>query len=214
MVTALKALKVDKADYVNLWDGQGDSLEKRFNRSATWLRFHSDQSVELHILGHSMGCQLAVKFAELAQISLPDNWQLGQLILSASDPKYRWGQWDLIEKQASETPAYDEASMLWATAGAAGPCFTDTLGHVAGAFKRGVRVVFCKDDKVAEWHQNVEIMKSMLNSCSAIEWIEALPNAVVNNHGMRISLKLDEIAHIESADQLHEILWRRLEICS
>ena len=214
MVTALKALNVDRADHVNLWSGLGDNLEKRFSRSANWLSSHSNQSVELHILGHSMGCQLAVKFAHLAQMSLPDNWRLGQLTLSAPDPKYRRGPWDLIEEQAGVTPAYDEASMLWGTAGAAGPCFTDTLGVVAGAFKIGCRVVFCKGDRVAEWPQNVEIMKSGLNSCTAIDWIEALPNAVVNRHGIRISLEPKKIAHIESADQLHEVLWRCLEIRS
>ncbi len=214
VVTLLKALKVDRVSHENLWRQQGDSLEKRYHRAANWFTSQTNRSLELHILGHSMGCQLAVKFAHLAHISAPANWRLGQLILSAPDPKYHRSPWDLIEKQASEMPAYDEASKLWRVEGAAGPRFTDTLGLVAGAFRRGCRVVFCKGDTVAEWHQNVEIMRSSLNSCSAIKWIEAIPDAVVDSHGIRVALNPDEIVHIKDANQFHEVLWYCSEISS
>jgi len=214
VATALKALEVDKTGHENLWIRPGDSLEKRYRRAADWLTSQINQSVELHVLGHSMGCQLAVKFAQLALTSAPAKWRLGQLTLSAPDPKYHRGPWDLIEKQAGETPAYDEASKLWKIEGAAGPRFTDTLGLVAGDFRGGCRVVFCKGDTVAVWHQNVEIMRSGLNSCSAIKWIEALPDAVVDSHGIRVSLNLDEIAHIKGANQFHEVLWLCSEIGS
>jgi len=214
VATALKALEVDKAGHENLWVGPGDSLEKRYRRAADWLTSQTNQSVELHVLGHSMGCQLAVKFAHLALTFAPAKWRLGQLTLSAPDPKYRCGPWDLIEEQAGEVPAYDEASKLWRTEGAAGPRFTDTLGQVAGGFRGGCRVVFCKGDTVAEWHQNVEIMRSGLSSYSAIKWIEALPDAVVELHGIRISLNPDEIADIKGANQFHEALWLCSEIGS
>jgi hypothetical protein len=111
-------------------------------------------------------------------------------------------------------PAYDEASELWNIKGAAGSLFSDTLGRVADAFRGGCRVIFCKDDTVAGWHQNMEIMRSDLNSCSAIKWIEALPDAVVDSHGIRISLSSEEIAHIKGANQFHEVLWLCSEISS
>jgi hypothetical protein len=120
----------------------------------------------------------------------------------------------LIEEQAGETPAYGEASELWSIKGAAGSLFSDTLGRVADAFRGGCRVIFCKDDTVAGWHQNMDIMRSDLNSCSAIKWIEALPDAVVDSHGIRVSLSPDEIAHIKDANQFHEVLWLCSEISS
>jgi len=120
----------------------------------------------------------------------------------------------LIEEQAGEIPAYDEARKLWRVEGNAGPRFTSTLGLVAGAFRRGCRVVYCKDDRVAEWHRNVEIMRSGLNSCSAIKWIEAIPDAAVDSHGIRVSLNPDEISHVVGANQFHEVLWYCSEISS
>lgn len=194
VATLLNVLGVDEASHENVWNGRGDSLTQRYRRSANWLSSRAQGPVELHVLGHSMGCQLTVKFAHLADMAAAAEWRLGQLILTAPDPKYRRGTWDLKEEQAGETPAYDEASTLWAIDGAAGPHFTDTLGLVSGSFRGGCRVVFCKGDAVAEWHQNVEIMRSGLDSCSAIKWIEALHDAVVNLNGIRISLEPDEIA--------------------
>lgn len=161
-----------------------------------------------------MGCQLAVKFAHFAQTFASAQSHLGQLLLTAPDPKYRKGPWDLMEEQAGKTPAYEEASMLWGVKGAAGSPFTNTLGRVANAFRGGCRVVFCKNDAVAEWHQNVDIMKVTLNSCSAINWIEAMPAAVIESNGIRVSLEPAEIVHIEGANQFHEILWLGSELSS
>jgi len=207
VVTTLKALNVDGVDHENLWSGHGDSLETRYHRAVNWLSSQTSGSVELHILGHSMGCHMAVKFAHLALMSTPASWRLGQLILSAPDPKYRRGPWDLIEERAGTTQAYDEARKLWNNESAAGAQFTDTLGLVSSALQDGCRVIYCKSDKVALWRQNVEITKSVLNSCSAIKWVEALPDALVDLHGIQVSLRADDIAHIEEANQYHEILW-------
>ena len=196
--------------HANLWQGAGDSLHSRYERSAQWLDSAAHDAAALHILGYSMGCQLAVELAQRALDLGEDRVPIGSLTLVAPDPKYRPGRQDAVERCQGITSAYDEARALWSVSGSAGPTFVEALRRVAEACETGCRIVFCKEDGVAEWADNVEIMARALEGCSAIRWIETPVGEEVRDHGLRFRLDPTELSHIDCADEVHAALWYRL----
>lgn len=196
--------------YANVWEGDGDSLRRRWERSAQWLDVQADQDIVFHILGYSMGCQLATKFAEDVLSRAGRQFRLGSLTLVAPDPTLRRTRQDEIEESQGITSAYDEARALWSTTGSAGPAFIEALKQIADACDGLCRIVYCKADAVAEWSDNVEIMARELDGHPGFQWIETPVNVEVREHGVRIRLDPNEVSHIDCADPVHAALWYRL----
>ena len=196
--------------YANVWEGDGDSLRDRSERSARWLDAQADQDLVLHVLGYSMGCQLATKFAQRALSCDTAQFRLGSLTLVAPDPNLRRTRQDEIEQSQGITSAYDEARALWSTSGSAGPAFIEALKEIADTCDDPCRIVFCKADRVAEWADNVEIMARELDGHPKIRWIETPVNKEVRKHGVHIRLDPNEVSHIDCADPVHATLWYRL----
>lgn len=194
----------------NLWEGAGDSLRSRFERSLQWLEANEAHSEELCILGYSMGCQLAARFAQAVLDRGKGRLSLGSLTLVAPDPKYRRGRQDAVERRQGVTSAYDEACVLWSVSESAGATFVEALKRVAQTCRGGCRIVFCKGDGVAEWSDNVGIMQAELEDCRAIRWIETKVNHKTCADGVDFRLDPGEVSHVECADDVHAALWYRL----
>ena len=194
----------------NVWNGAADSLQSRHERSLQWLSTELVHGGILHILGYSMGCQLAVKFAQTVLDHADGRTDLGSVTLVAPDPQFRRGHQDFVERQQGITSAYDEARDLWSVGDSAGPKFVEALRCVANACEYGCRIVFCKDDGVAEWADNVELMSMQLKDCAAIRWVETKVNEVTHACGVRFRLDPDDVSHIACADRTHAALWYRL----
>lgn len=198
--------------HANLWEGKGDSLLRRWKRSERWLEAQADREVVYHILGYSMGCQLATRFAQGALSRSGKRFRLGSLTLVAPDPTLRRTRQDKIEQGQGITSAFDEARVLWSTTESAGPAFVEALLQVADACEGLCRIVYCKSDAVAEWSDNVEIMARKLHGHTKVRWIETPVNEVVDEHGVRIRLDPTEVSHIDCADPVHAALWYSLTL--
>ena len=136
--------------FINLNKANNDSLKSRWERVKLWLinpKFTEQDSV---IIGYSMGCHLAVKFAsELLSRRPPPN---RSVYLLAPDPKYRETQLD----ENSPESAYREAQELWETNEAPGNRFERELTDVQKHYP--VYIAACNMDEVAEWTENVEFL--------------------------------------------------------
>lgn len=129
------------------WNGQNtDTLAKRSERALTLLRASRRPSV-VSILGYSMGCHLAVRFAcRCARLQIP----IDRLILLAPDPKFKE---TVLDREPQERNAYREVGSLWRS-NDPGRCFVAALRSVRTL--RGMVFAYSKCDKIAQWRGNVE----------------------------------------------------------
>jgi len=118
-----------------------------------------------------MGCHLAIRFAEKLLGEKRFNPNKCSMYLLAPDPKYKRGAWDLMDNLKGGMSAYDEAVLLWNAKDSPGMSFEKVLGKISQR-DRGfeIHVAYCKDDTVAEWTKNVEILSGNLNQ--GIKWVE------------------------------------------
>ena len=149
----------------------------------------------IHLLAISMGCHVAVHSAITSWVEP----RLVGLDLVAPDPKYRPCARDRVEAQRGERSAFDDARELW-LAESAGPPFTAALGRVAASVP--CRVVYSRDDEVAEWPGNVELMHTALAATQGLAWIEAATGRTVRDHGVTVSVQHGDEVHESLADNV------------
>jgi hypothetical protein len=129
------------------WNGrESDILTKRWDRALTLLR-SSRRPSRVSILGYSMGCHLAVRFA-WACMRL--RVAIDRLILLAPDPKFCETP---LDRDPQGRNAYSEARTLWSV-GDPGNAFVGTLRTVKA--RRGIVYAYSKRDTIALWRNNVE----------------------------------------------------------
>jgi len=141
-----------------------------------------------------MGCQLAVRFADQA-ISTR---LIGSMVLIAPDPKYRRCTQDEVETRRGDSSAFDEAKDLWGVTRGPGPEFVGALQRVASASRLACRILYCKDDEVAEWVGNGELMVRVLAKSPGVDPTEARRGSTIRDHGMSVS--------VGKTDDIHEAL--------
>lgn len=125
-----------------------DSLKSRWRRAKSWVnRLSQRPDTTIRILGYSMGCHLAVKFAA----KLPAK-RVGDLWLIAPDPKFRPTDLDKLKSPS----AYKEAQDLWDTDGLPGDRFCSNLKRLSQLV---IHVIYSRGDPVAVWDGNVKMMK-------------------------------------------------------
>lgn len=117
---------------------KSDSLKTRWCRAKKLIdRFCDRQVTTIRILGYSMGCHLAVRFADelIATAGVRDFC----LWLIAPDPKFRHNELD-----ESELPsAYQEAHEFWdADCPSERPC--STLNHLTKSVENQIQVIYSK----------------------------------------------------------------------
>ena len=169
--------------------GPDDTLGSRFHRFVSWLESGPAGVHEsLHFLAFSMGCQVAIRAAIQAAAST----RLAGVELIAPDPKYRRCALDRIEVGRGERPAFDDARQLW-LAESAGPAFTAALAETASSVP--CRVVYSRADEVAEWPENVELMKQELAGTKGISWIEAEPGRTIRDKRVTVSVQHGDAIH-------------------
>lgn len=184
----------------NRWAGPGDSLLDRLQRAMDSLDTDAADRAVLNVLACSMGCQLAARFLVdvLAMDSPP---KVGEVLLVAPDPKHRRLRRDAEESAAGITSAYDEASELWGVSGPSGSHFVGALKDVAPAAST-VRIVYAREDGVAEWDGNVEVMLAEVGSLPGVKLIEAQDGEVVVEHGLAVDLGSGD-----HQTDVHDRLW-------
>jgi hypothetical protein len=128
-----------------------DSLCSRWRRARGWIDQSSGQGDVVRVMGYSMGCHLAVKFADEARSTrtVRDIW------LIAPDPKFRENILDKIDPPS----AFEQAQDLWGTCEAPGKAFCAAVKRLSESGHQ-IRVVCSRADTVAGWEGNVEVMRS------------------------------------------------------
>lgn len=153
---------------VNLWNGSDeDLLVRRWERMEPHLQRLAKKRLTVHVLGYSMGCHLAVKFAHELRAVCGDRAELRSAYLIAPDPKFK--ESDLDRTGAS---AYDEAARLWQTAQEPGRSFAARLRTLPGHSNASIHVLYCKRDSIALWKGNVQTLKADYGA-NGLDWHEA-----------------------------------------
>ena len=130
-----------------------ETLLDRWRRSRAFLRKCSPVPSVVSILGNSMGCHLAILFAQECQDL---GIEIDQITLLAPDPKFRKTKRDI---DPAEPSAYAEAEMLWPDANP-GEAFSMALRKLR--VRRGITYIYSKRDRTAEWHRNVELLPQIV----------------------------------------------------
>lgn len=155
-----------------------ESLKSRWRRlRATQLSLWTDKT-DIHILGYSLGCHLAVKFAAEAAIIK----RVKELVLIAPDPKF---QRNLLD---DEEFAYEQATELWHSAGCPGDDLCLNLRSVSEEIEQKIHVIYSEDDTVALWKDNVEIMKRKCGG-DRFQWSNVTVSNPAENDWFRVQLE-------------------------
>ena len=190
---------------MNQWKRPGDSLSDRFNRLTDWWNANNIQMPKLNILSFSMGCQLAVRFAENIY-NTDSKLRLGEVVLVAPDPKARPVERDHEETASGTTSAYDEAKLLWSNKSQMLERFLDALVKMA-IMADHIRIVLCRTDGVAVYANNVDYIVSHLNGIENVRIIIAEDGKIVNSHGVTIALTAPAGKY-----DVHDRLWNSVRI--
>lgn len=134
--------------HLNLWCGGGDTLVARMRR-AMGILDEADLSSRFIVVGYSMGCHLALRFAQRLA-----GQQVRQLGLIAPDPKIKRTNLDDVDTFAGNRSAYDEACDLWQS-DRPGLAFEKAMKEL-GPLPRRPILRYCTSDEVAEFDGNVE----------------------------------------------------------
>jgi hypothetical protein len=181
---------------LNMRMGNSDSLRSRWRRfSATHFSLWSSNEV-FCILGYSMGCHLAVKFA--AEPSFGQ--RVMQLCLIAPDPKFRPSVLDTDES------AYEQARELWDSAGCPGDDLCNALNTVTERPTSPIQVIYSEHDTVALWEGNAEILKRRCDGKS-FQWTHATINQEAQHEWFRVQLQPSEA---RGEFWIHEQLFTKL----
>lgn len=164
----------------NDWAGNGDSLSGRVDRLLEWNASRADTSKPVHLLGLSMGCQIAVHFGQFLET-------VDEVVLVAPDPKARPVKRDSEETAAGVVSAFDEAQALWGGAAVPANPFTEALVVLAAKARR-LRIAFCRTDGVAEWEGNVDAFVAELATVDGAELIEGVDGHIVTASGVTVDL--------------------------
>jgi pimeloyl-ACP methyl ester carboxylesterase len=132
---------------LNMRMGRSDSLSSRWRRFNAMHHSLWSSTDDVFILGYSMGCHLAVKFAAETEVAE----RVSELSLIAPDPKFRPNVLD------AEESAYEQAKELWDTDGYPGDSLCLHLNRAAAKVPT-VHILYSPEDEVASWEGNAEIM--------------------------------------------------------
>jgi len=156
---------------MNLWSGNGDSLQRRWTSAEAAVRRIHDLTAKVHVLGYSMGCHLAVKFALDLFAAGTGNVSFGDVYLIAPDPKFIRNELD--DKDGPESSAFEEAKTLWGTRDAPGEAFARTLQALPSQLGSVVNLVYSEADSVAQWKDNVARLRIECGDPHQFHWTEA-----------------------------------------
>jgi pimeloyl-ACP methyl ester carboxylesterase len=194
----LAGVRLDQPIIWNEWAGHDDSLSARADRLLEWNASRVDTSKPVHLLGLSMGCQLAVHFGQFLE-------SVDEVVLVAPDPKARPVERDSEETAAGVVSAFEEAQALWGGEAVPANPFTEALVALAAKARR-LRIVFCRTDGVAEWDGNTDAFVAELATVDNVELIEAVDGHIVTASGVTVDLAADgEI-------DVHERLWSAIHL--
>jgi hypothetical protein len=175
--------------WLGKWNPDSVAINTRLNAEclkARWRRFKATHLSlwekppdQLHVLAYSIGCHLAVRFLA--------DWPVGEslktLCLLAPDPKFR----STILDDADS--AYEQAKDLWDSVGCPGDHLCLNLPKATTDV--AIRVIASKDDPVAIWEGNAELMK---RSCDERNykhygWSDAAVNQIIETEWGKLTLK-------------------------
>src|SRR5262245_5120069 len=89
--TSFRKWKVPQSVITNIHDQDGKTLRRRWRKARKTISGLRTAGKTVHILGYSLGCHLAVKFAHRV-LTCEKGIDLGDICLLAPDPKYRPGK--------------------------------------------------------------------------------------------------------------------------
>jgi pimeloyl-ACP methyl ester carboxylesterase len=148
----------------------GDSLKNRWERLQKRLAALSDE-VHFYILAYSVGCHLAARLA----IDLRE--RIKSFVLIAPDPKFRTNDLDDIQSPS----AFNQVKVLWEPLLDPSERFCAKLNALSENVK--VEIVYSKDDEIALWDGNTEIMEQRCRGDGFV-WSEVGTVSMANPSGM------------------------------
>ena len=169
---------------INCRINASDSLRRRWDRANALLdRIRKRRGAAIRILGYSIGCHLAVKFAcglaEKRRAKHIDLWLL------APDPKFVSNVLDEREPPS----AYGEAQELWNTHKSPGKRLCSALNHLSGLTDEGqIEVIYSTGDTVALWEGNAELMNERCGG-DRLRWSPVAINSTTTIGGVTFRLR-------------------------